>query len=436
MKRFGGLVLVLFLGGTLAVFGSGKKEGNTLKYWMIGNPTTEADQGKPADQWYVNQAVKRFEAKTGIKVEVSIFPDQSAFADKFKAAGIAKNGPDVSGIWGGSVMFDNKDFILPLDPYFTADELSQIASINAFRYNYKPDGPLLGIPNAVSNDSLMLFYNKEIFKQAGISDAEIPTDVNSLVAACEKIKKIGVTPIAVGDQEGYYSAFMMLPLYASASGAQGIRDIVEGRKTFAQDGDFVAAARAYQQMYSLGYTNPDVVSLNDSAGQTLFASGKAAMIVTGQWMIAAGYQLLGDKLGMAKWIALRSDAKYKGLMVGGPSQAVCVTSYTKIPEQAVQFVKFLMSKEELIQCITVGNNSAGSTPFKVVPPDTFKDPFSKMLVDFNKNAPFSVFWLDNQLPQEVATELYRMSPLLLSSAMTVDQYVAKMDEVMKRNILK
>lgn len=436
MKRLNGLVLVFLLFGTIAVFGNGQKENNTLKYWLIGNPTTEADQGKPADQWYITQAVKRFESKTGIKVEVSIFPEQSAFADKFKAAGIAKNGPDVSGIWGGSVMFDNKDFILPLDKYFTKDELSQIASINAFRYNYKPDGALLGIPNAVSNDSLMLFYNKEIFKQAGISDAEIPTDIDGLAAVCEKIKKIGVTPIAVGDQEGYYSAFMLLPLYASSSGAQGIRDIVEGRKTFSQDANFVAAARAYQQLYSDGYTNPNVVSLNDSAGQTLFASGKAAMICTGQWMIAAGYQLLGDKLGMTKWVALRPDSKYKGVMVGGPSQAYCVTNYSKYPEQAVQFLKFLMSKEELIQCITVGNNSAGSTPFKVVPPDTFTDPYSRMLVDFNKTAPLSVFWLDNQLPQEVATELYRMSPLLLSGALTVDQYVAKMDEVMKTNILK
>jgi raffinose/stachyose/melibiose transport system substrate-binding protein len=436
MKRLFGLILVFVLAASFVAFGNGKKEDITLKYWLIGNPTSEADQGKPADQWYITQAAKRFEAKTGIKVEISVFPEQGPFADKFKAAGIAKNGPDVSGLWTGGMMFDNKDFILPLDKYFSKDELAQIAGMNAFRLNYKPDGTLLGVPYADQNDSLVLFYNKDIFRKAGISDKEIPTDMDSLFAACEKIKKIGITPMAIGDQEGYYSAFMLLPLYASVSGAQGIRDIIEGRQTFSGDKDYVATARAYHELFARGYTNPDVVSLNDSAGQSLFSSGKAAMICTGPWMISAGYKLLGDNLGMTKWVALRPDAKYKGVIVGGPGQGYCVTSYSKYPEQSVQFLKFLMTKDELVQYITIRDTGTGATPYKAVPADTFKDPYSKMLVEFNKTAPLSIPWMDNQLPQEVGAEFYRMSPLVLSGAMSVEQYVAKLDEVMKKNVQK
>jgi raffinose/stachyose/melibiose transport system substrate-binding protein len=407
-----------------------------LTYWLFGNPTTEADRGLPADQWWITNAVKRFEAANpNITVEVVVLP-QDNIAEKFKAAGVAKNGPDVSNMWAGGILFDNKDFLLPIDKYFTADELSQIAAIDTFRDGYKADGTLYGVPYADQNDSLVLYYNKKILTESGVDIAKMPTDMVEFLAVCEKVKKAGKVPLAIGDKEGYYSAFMLLPLYATATGSKGLRDILEGRTTFAGDADFVASAQAYQDLYKKGYTNKDVVSLDDSSGQAMFNSGKAAMVVTGPWLIATAMETLKDDLGMARWVDLRPDSKFKGAMVGGPGQGYVVTSYSKHPEEAVKFMKFLVSKDEGSRMITERNHGTGATPYKYISADVFTDPFSKQLVEFNKTAAISVYWLDNQMPSEVSAELYRMSPLVLSGSLSALEFSKVLDEALGKTLKK
>ncbi|GAB1482936.1 extracellular solute-binding protein [Treponema sp.] len=407
------------------------KKPETITYWLFGNPVLEADQGAPADKWYITGAAKRFEEKTGIKVEVVVLPADN-LAEKFKAAGIAKNGPDVSNIWVGGMIFDNKDFILPLDPYFNAEELSQIIGLDAFRLNYEQTGALYGVPYAEQNDTLIIYYNKSLFKQAGIDESSLPTDMDAFYVMCEKLKKAKITPMVIGDKEGYYSAFVLLPIYASQTGVQGIRDLVEGKKKYSDDKDFIAAARAYQTLYTKGYTNKDVVSLEDSGAQAKFFTGQAAMIGTGPWLLGSAIKELGSDLGIMRIPALRADSPYKGVVVGGPGQGYCVTNYSANPNEAVQFVKFLISKEEVERSLTELNHGTGATPYKYVSASVFIDEFSKQLIEFNQSAPISVPWMDNQMPQEVSAELYRISAQLLSGIITPEQHAAQLDKVMNK----
>ncbi len=417
-------------------FAGGTKEAAddkeiTLNYWLFGSPVVEADQGTPVDKWYITGAVKRFQAKTGIKVNVVVLPADN-LAEKFKAAGIAKNGPDVSNIWVGGMIFDNKDFILPLDSYFSESETNQIAGLNAFRLNYQSNGPLYGVPYAEQNDTLIIYYNKALFQKAGIDQTKLPTDMPAFYEMCEKLKQNGITPMAFGEKEGYYSAFFLLPLYASQTGIQGIRDLVEGKKKFSDDKDFIATARAYQELYSRGYTNKDVVSLEDTGAQAKFLSGQTAMIAIGPWVLAGAIKELGADLGIMKIPALKADSPYKGVVVGGPGQGYCVTSYTKYPAEAVDFLKFLISKEEVERSLVELSHGTGSTPYKFVSPSIFTDEFSRKIIEFNQSAPVAVPWMDNQMPQEVSSELYRISALLLSGAMTPEEHAAQLDSVMAK----
>lgn len=400
-----------------------------IVYWMFGDPTIEKDKGLPKEKWYITNAIKRFEeANPNIKVELLVLP-QDGLGEKFKAAGVAQNGPDICNLWVGAMLIDNKQFILPLDKYFTADDLKNWGGELAVRENYNPQGPLMGAPSG--NDSLVMFYNKAILKEAGVDLNAMPTDMEGLYAACEKIKKIGKTPMVFGDKEGYYSAFMLLPMYASVTGAQGLRDIIDGKQTFSGDPEFVAAAKAWQELYKRGYTNKDVASLDDGGGQTKFASGMAGFIATGQWLIPSALATLKDDLGMMKIPNLRADAKYPGTVVGGPGQAYIVTSYSKHPDEAVQFLKFLISKEEQETTITERDHGTGSTPYKYVSPEVFVDPFSKQLQEFAMNS-LLIPWMDNQLPAEVGAEFYKMSPLLLSAKITPEEYCKRLDEKMQK----
>ena len=406
-----------------------KAEPVKIVYWMFGDPTIEAEKGLPKEKWYITGAIERFEkANPDIKVELLILP-QDGLGEKFKASGIAQNGPDITNLWVGAMLSDNKQFILPLDKYFTADDLKNVGGELAVRLGYDTQGPLMGMPSG--NDSLVMFYNKAMFKAAGVDEGALPKTMDELYAVCEKIKATGKTPMVFGDKEGYYSAFMMLPIYASVTGAQGLRDIIEGKTTFSGDPNFIATAKAWQDLYKKGYTNKDVASLDDSGAQSKFANGGAAIISTGQWLIPSALATLKDDLGMMKIPSLTADAKYPGTIVGGPGQCYVVTSYSKYPDQAVKFMKFLISKEEEETKITQREHGTGATPYKYVSPDVFTDPFSKQLQEFSKDS-LLIPWMDNQLPAEVAAEFYRLSPLLLSAKMTPEEYAKKLDEQMQK----
>jgi len=134
---------------------------------------------------------------------------------------------------------------------------------------------------------------------------------------------------------------------------------------------------------------------------------------------------------MMKVPSLRAGVKYPGTVVGGPSQALLVTSYSKHPAEAVKFIKFLLTKAELESEITVKYHGTGSTPYSYVSPDVFKDPFSKQLQEFAANS-LLVPWIDNQFPPEVANEFYRLSPLLLSAKVTPEEFCRMLDEQLKK----
>lgn len=443
MKRVTWLVTVALVTLVTAVgFCGGTQAQDTkapakveLTYWLFGSPVIESDQGTPMDKWYITGAVKRFEEKTGIKVNVVVLPADN-LAEKFKAAGIAKNGPDISNIWVGGMIFDNKEFILPLDKYFTKAETDQISGLDAFRLKYQPTGPLYGVPYAEQNDTLVVYYNKKLFAQAGVDEKNLPTDMDGFYKLCDKLKAAGITPMAIGDKEGYYSAFFMLPIYASQTGTKGIRDLVEGKKKFAEDADFIAAAKAYQQMYTKGYTNKDVMSLEDTGAQAKFLAAQTAMIPVGPWLLGSAMRELGTGFSIMKIPALTAASPYKGVVVGGPGQGYCVTSYSKHPEEAVAFLKFLITKEEVERSLAEMSHGTGATPYKYVSPSVFTDENSKKLIEFNKTAPIAVPWMDNQMPQEVSAELYRTSALLLGGINTPEQFAANLDAVMAKALAK
>lgn len=396
-----------------------------LVYWLFGSPTIDADQGLPKDKWYITGAISRFEAANpGITIELLIQP-QEGNGEKFKAAGIAQNGPDFTNLWTGNMLTDNKQFIEPLDSYFTQEEKDNFLGLDACRDKYSPDGALLGIPS--NNDYLMMFYNKDIFKQAGIEDSALPTDMASLSAACEKIKAINKTPIVIGNKEGWQAVFFLGSLIANSGGEQGIRDILDGKTTYSASPSFVAACKAWQDLYTKGYVNKDAASMGDSDATTKFIAGNAGMVVVGQWLVASALPTLGDKLGMIKVPNIDAASPNAGTMMGGPGACMVITSYSKHKEEAVKFLKFLISKEEAEKSITDTMHGNGTTALKYVSSNVFTDPFSKQLMVLGSTSTV-IPYLDNQMPADVSAEFYRLTSLMLTGKMTVEEFTAKLDE--------
>src|SRR5208283_2746828 len=119
-KRKGNLALVLFgimlLGIPFAANPTPASGQNvTLGLW-VGDMLSADEQKLPQDQWYISQAIKRFsQANPNISVEFTVEPNDLQAHQTFKAAAMAKSGPDIAEFWSGMYLFGIKDALMPLD---------------------------------------------------------------------------------------------------------------------------------------------------------------------------------------------------------------------------------------------------------------------------------------------------------------------------------
>ena len=79
-------------------------QGTTITFWNSTFPTVDPnDKGKKLEDFYVYKAVSRFqEANPGITVAIENIQDGPDQFTKYRTSSVAKNGPDVMGIWSGS----------------------------------------------------------------------------------------------------------------------------------------------------------------------------------------------------------------------------------------------------------------------------------------------------------------------------------------------
>jgi len=139
------------------------------------------------------------------------------------------------------------------------------------------------------SNPVMIFYNKALFKKAGL-DAEKPAlaTYDEFLAAAKKIKDSGAADYAIypaPTSEFYQTQFDFMPLYAAASGGKSL--VADGKATFTdQAGTDVATF--WRALYAGGYAGQETYQ-GDS-----FADEKAAMAIVGPWAISV-YQ---DKV---KW---------------------------------------------------------------------------------------------------------------------------------------
>ena len=93
-------------------------------------------------------------------------------------------------------------------------------------------------------------------------------------------------------------------------------------------------------------------------------------------------------------IQRRSAAQDGG--IGGAGTAFIVSNYSQVKEQAVNFIKFLMSKEEQELKAASGEGSLLNVT-DVDATEYYTDPFKQIQQEW-ANEPSTVFWLDNLYP--------------------------------------
>ncbi|GHH01151.1 sugar ABC transporter substrate-binding protein [Streptomyces lanatus] len=207
--------------------------------------------------------------KAGVKIKRTAF-DTSDLTNKALLAAQQDNSPDVlvvdnpvvSTLAEAGVLTttdDNKLDTSKVDPNLLA--AGQVG------------GKTYGTP--IGANTLALYYNKEVLKEAGVDVASVK-DWPSLTAALEKVKKAGkkgITFSAIGTEEG---SFQFLPWFWGSGAKLTELDSAQG----------VSALSLWSDWTEKGYAPNSVLNNTQTTSWQEFASGDYAFAENGTWQLA------------------------------------------------------------------------------------------------------------------------------------------------------
>lgn len=427
LSRRQALGLGLGLTATLVIGGRASAASTTVKFWDAGLFTVSRDGILDKQKSFAYRIVDAFKAAhPDIEVELTVASgDITSNSNQFRAASIAKNGPDVKNGYAGGNVLSFAQFIEPLDTVFTPEEQAKISGWQTVRAGYKTDGAILALPYGAGS-YFYIFYRPSLFKQAGV-EFVAPKTWEDLLALGDKLKAGGVNPFWVCNQEGYLGAWVIAALAGGQIGANAFTEMVQGNIRI-DDPGMVEAYKAYAEMFSRGLTNPDAGQVGNGEAVTGFAQGKGAMLVAGGWSNSELIDTLGDDVEMFA-IPTLASAKAPGVLAGGPNVAVFVTNYSANKDAAFTFLKFLAEASsidlyvELTQ--TEASNHADANPALIT------NRLLRGQAEQIKTAT-TVYPFDNVMPQPVIDLFYRVNATVFTGAQTAEDAVAQLQAEFER----
>lgn len=209
-----------------------------------------------------------------VEIEFYSYPETDYYS-KLKSALSAGIGPDIyfTTGWNNLQTFVDSGHAENLDgkldvTAFSSDAL-EVETIN---------GSLYGAPGAYAQ-YLTVFYNKDLFEQAGVT---VPATYDEFLKACDTLKAKGITPIAMGGQEATPYMFAWL-VSCQALAPDYFEDIRSGKVSTFTDERFTKAMNAMKEWGEAGYYEDNYDGTTYTAQTLLFATGNAAMTLTGSW---------------------------------------------------------------------------------------------------------------------------------------------------------
>ena len=221
---------------------------------------------------------KQFEAQTGIHIDIQIIPAANYF-QVLKTKLNSGQGPDIFGgqsgvsdlkvnynIEANGVNLSNEEWVKREDP----NALAQ-ATVNGKVYGQEIWDIYSGY--------WVVVYNKDIFQKAGITS--VPTTYNDFVAACEKVKAAGVTPIYEPISDGWHHVLWFPEVGARMEQMEpGLYDKLNANQTkLADDAAASTAMTQLNNLYQKGYFGSSALSDQFANTEKQMASGKFAMTI-------------------------------------------------------------------------------------------------------------------------------------------------------------
>ncbi|MCB9453007.1 MAG: sugar ABC transporter substrate-binding protein [Anaerolineaceae bacterium] len=266
------------------------------------------------------------EANPGITIEVSTAPFDDYFT-LLQADVVSGDAPDVFEMnYENFVVYAANGTLLNIADLVSADAPYYPRALEAFQYN----GEQLALPETFS--TVLLFYNADLFDQAGLDYPTADWTWADAIAAGEQIKALG------DDYWGLFSPVQFWEFYKKAA-QQGECSFFNADMTESTINS-AGCVEALDTMVSFLNTGimPTTEQMSGLSDSELFLSGKLGMIVTGIWMFSA---FADADFTWDVQIEPAMNQHGHHFFANG----VAVSSTTSQPEAAAKWAEFLTASE-------------------------------------------------------------------------------------------
>ncbi|MFH1008998.1 MAG: extracellular solute-binding protein [Candidatus Latescibacterota bacterium] len=343
-SRGGWLLWVLCAIGIL--WGSAQAEGRTkLVFWTWNRHDMD-----------VRNALFEQFGKDHPELEVELVIHADRYQDMLKLAWDAGKPPDIFQTDANALLAQRVEagWLLPLDRWITPQLMVRFMPGILRNYLSMIGDRVYAVPTSVL--TAKLFYNKTLFRKAGLDPERPPRTWGELRAYAAQITQAGkgrFFGFVIGAKDPW--VYMMNGTWMASTAGGHPFDYRRGR--------FQYYSEPYQRVFDLmrGLIEdrsmmPGLNSMDDDRARLAFCGNKAAMIIGGSWNpgVFVGQFQSDVDFGVADLPV--PDEGRKGLAPLMFSTQFSISSRCEHPEEAWQVIRYTMSDAYLTEMVRAGKN--------------------------------------------------------------------------------
>lgn len=354
----------LFLAGVLTVSAiltacGGQESGGSAgsKDSAAAESTTEGkakDSGEKVTisllSWNTDEILGEFIAgfeqeNPNIKIDLQYVPPVQQYVDKFSVLEASGQMTDMF-----YIAAENKQEVISKGVAEDISDMEIFSRIDpATSATYGKDGKIYGYsPDAWIGG---IFYNKDLFEQAGIEKE--PETWQEFVDCAAKLKAIGVEPYLDDADNVHNLAQDLYQCSVISQEPDADVQINEGRSTF-QEKYTEPLKLWYDDMIAGGLYSQMALGLNSDQVIDMFANGEVAMMHGGPWNIATIEQKNPD---MNYDIFGLSDSNGNRVLPGAVNVGLSISTTSAHKDACRAFIEYMARDENIVKWQKVTNNA-------------------------------------------------------------------------------
>jgi len=367
------------------------------------------------DQWetYCNQFEAKVLAEQNIKLTINLeMPSSDQYESVLQARLTGDDAPDLYTVHRNNLKVYNEAG--------NVADLSDQAFVSKLYENVRDtvtvDGKVLAVP--IESMAWGVLYNKEIFAECGLTAPKTLDDLKNIVSVLEGK---GYTPFMLAFQEQWVPQLMTaLTLGGKVSGE--LTDWVD--RMYQDAGSYEEVREIFDVIDLIMQHGTDrAMEEGSQAGAADFANGKAAIFLQGTWAAGTIMETNPDfQLGVFA-LPINNDENCTRVNLS-TSTTLAVHPSSKEMDLALAFANYVLDDQDssaLFQSCTF-NPIATCHTFEA----------ASWVADASAYVADGRAYQDLVLPSAVTEEQGKLLQELYVGSVTVDQFIARMDEVFKQ----